>query len=145
MTMLARQLGYAQLAEPVRFSAEWERDASLRLRTGDVSALADYDEHGRLRGGTPEEAADMACRGYVADYLAGKDVLLLARTAEQARDLSRRVRDDLIRYRLIAPRTQVSLRYHAVASPGDLIAGGSPTATCSASRTPTRPPSPSAA
>ena len=36
MMMLARQMGYVQLAEPVRFAHEWERDASLRLRAGDV-------------------------------------------------------------------------------------------------------------
>ena len=34
MTMLASHLGHTQLAVPVRFAAEWERDASLRLRQG---------------------------------------------------------------------------------------------------------------
>ena len=33
MTLLADRLGYVQLAEPVRFTAAWERGASLRLRT----------------------------------------------------------------------------------------------------------------
>src|SRR5450432_3520631 len=37
MLMLTRQMGYVQLAEPVRFSSAWERAASLRLRAGDVS------------------------------------------------------------------------------------------------------------
>ena len=32
MTLLADRLGYVQLAEPVRFTAAWERAASLRLR-----------------------------------------------------------------------------------------------------------------
>ncbi len=40
MMLLARTLGFVQLAEAVRFTAAWERDASLRLRTGDVSVLA---------------------------------------------------------------------------------------------------------
>jgi len=31
MTLLASRLGYVQLAEPVRFTANWERGASLRL------------------------------------------------------------------------------------------------------------------
>jgi ATP-dependent exoDNAse (exonuclease V) alpha subunit len=35
MMLLAGRLGYVQLAEPVRFAAAWERDASLRLRQGD--------------------------------------------------------------------------------------------------------------
>jgi len=34
MMLLADRLGYVQLAEPVRFTAEWERQASLRLREG---------------------------------------------------------------------------------------------------------------
>ena len=34
MMLLADRLGYVQLAEPVRFTAAWERAASLRLRVG---------------------------------------------------------------------------------------------------------------
>jgi len=34
MRLLARENGYVQLAEPVRFEHEWERPASLRLRDG---------------------------------------------------------------------------------------------------------------
>jgi hypothetical protein len=121
MMMLARQLGYVQLSEPVRFRQEWERDATLRLRAGDASVLAVYDEQGRLRGGDTEEATDLACQGWLADYLAGKDALLLARTEEQARELSRRVRDDLLHYGVVEDGPQIWLRAGAVASTGDLI------------------------
>ncbi|MGH3276953.1 MAG: AAA family ATPase, partial [Streptosporangiaceae bacterium] len=121
MMMLARRLGYVQLAEPVRFSQDWERDATLRLRSGDTSVLAVYDEQGRLRGGDAEEAMDLACGGWLADHLAGKDTLLLTRTEEQARELSRRVRDDLVHYGLVQARAEVRLRHGAVASSGDLI------------------------
>lgn len=34
ITLLADRLGYVLLAEPVRFTAAWEREASLRLRSG---------------------------------------------------------------------------------------------------------------
>ena len=37
MMLLARRLGYVQLAEAVRFTGRWERGASLRLRAGDPS------------------------------------------------------------------------------------------------------------
>jgi AAA domain len=50
LTLLADRLGYVQLAEPVRFTAAWERAASLRLRQGDATALDEYDLHGRIRG-----------------------------------------------------------------------------------------------
>ena len=72
MMMLTRRMGYVQLAEPVRFTSEWERDATLRLRAGDVSVLAQYEEQGRLRGGDPDEAMELACRAFVADQLAGQ-------------------------------------------------------------------------
>ena len=49
MSLLADRLGYVQLAEPVRFRAGWEQAASLRLRAGDASVLAEYDEHGRIK------------------------------------------------------------------------------------------------
>jgi len=121
MMMLLRQMGYVQLPEPVRFTHEWERDATLRLRAGDTTVLAQYEEQGRVRGGDAEEAMDLACRAWTADHLAGTDTLLLARTEEQARELSRRVRDDLIRYGLVWPYAEFRLRDGAVASPGDLI------------------------
>ena len=121
MMLLARRLGYVQLAEPQRFSDAWERDATLRLRAGDVTVLAEYEEHGRLRGGTPEEAAEQAYRGWLADYLDGTDTLLMARTEEQARELSRRARDDLIRYGLVSAGPCIRLAHGEVASPGDLV------------------------
>jgi hypothetical protein len=37
MMLLADRLGYVQLAEPVRFTAAWERDASLRLHPKRIS------------------------------------------------------------------------------------------------------------
>ena len=121
MMMLTRRLGYVQLAEPVRFVQEWERDATLRLRAGDTGVLAQYEEQGRLRGGDPDQAMELACRAFVADHLAGKDSLLLARTGEQAREMSRRVRDDLLRYGLVRAGAAVRLRHDATASLGDLI------------------------
>jgi hypothetical protein len=121
MMLLARRQGWVQLAEPQRFSHAWEREASLRLRAADVTVLADYQEHGRLRGGTPDEAAEQAYRGWLADYLDGKDTLLIARTEDQARELSRRARDGLIRYGLVAPRPGTRLAGIERASAGDLV------------------------
>ena len=121
MMLLARRHGYVQLAEPQRFTHAWERDATLRLRAGDVTVLADYEEHGRLRGGTPDEATEQAYRGWLADYLDGKDTILMARTEDQARELSRRARDDLIRYGLVADGPAIRLAHGEQASAGDLI------------------------
>jgi AAA domain/TrwC relaxase len=121
MSLLAGVLGYAQLAEPVRFRAEWERAASLRLRDGDVSVLADYDQHGRITGGDPEQMIDAAARAYVALTLEGKDSLLMAADHARRQELSRRIRDDLVHLGLVDPGPEVRIAGGASASAGDLI------------------------
>jgi hypothetical protein len=57
---LADRLGYARLAEPVRFRQPREQAASLRLRDGDTTVLAEYDQHARITGGDPEQIIDAA-------------------------------------------------------------------------------------
>jgi len=110
-----------RLAEPVRFTAEWERRASLRLRQGDATALDDYDQHGRIRGAPPDEAMDQVARAYVASYLAGRDVILTAADWARCRELSARIRDDLIHLGLVDGRRSVRIAEGAEASAGDLI------------------------
>jgi len=119
--LLADRLGYVQLAEPVRFGAAWEREASLRLRRGDATALDDYDQHGRIRGAPPEQAMDQAVHAYVASYLAGRDVLLMAADWARCRELSTRIRDDLIHLGLVEATRAVRIAEGAEASAGDLI------------------------
>jgi hypothetical protein len=121
MMLLADRLGYVQLAEPVRFNADWEREASLRMRQGDATALDDYDQHGRIRGASPDEAMDQAARAYVASYLAGRDVILTAADWARCRELSGRIRDDLIHLGLVDDGCRVRIAQGAAASPGDLI------------------------
>ena len=121
MMLLADRLGYVQLAEPVRFKATWEREASLRLRHGDAIALDKYDQHGRIRGAVPEQAMDQAVHAYVASYLAGRDVLLMAADWARCRELSARIRDDLIHLGLVDATRAVRIAEGAEASAGDLI------------------------
>jgi hypothetical protein len=121
MMLLAGRLGYVQLAEPVRFTAAWERDASLRLRQGDPAALDDYDQHGRIRGAPPDEAMDQAARAYVASYLAGHDVTLHAADWARCRELSTRIRDDLIHLGHVDDGQSVPIAEGAQASVGDLV------------------------
>jgi AAA domain len=119
--MLADRLGYARLVEPVRFSAEWERNASLRLRAGDQTALDDYDQHGRTHGAPPDEAMDQAVTAYRGSYLVGHNVLLTAADWARCRELSRRIRDDLIHLGLVDGSLAVQIAKGAQASAGDLI------------------------
>ena len=121
MTLLVGRLGYVQLAEPVRFTAAWERGASLRLRSGDASALDEYDQHGRIRGAPPDQATDQAARAYVASYLSGRDVLLMAADWARCRELSARIRDDLLHLGLVDNTRTIRIAEGAEASAGDLI------------------------
>jgi conjugative relaxase-like TrwC/TraI family protein len=121
MSLLAGVLGYVQLAEPVRFHADWERAASLRLRDGDVSVLADYDQHARIKGGDPERMMDAAASAYVALTLEGKDALLMAADHARRRELSRRIRDDLVHLGVVDSGPGVRIADGVTASVGDLI------------------------
>ena len=121
LSLLAEALGFVQLTEPVRFRAGWEQAASLRLRTGDTTVLAEYDQHARIIGGDPEQMMDAAAAGYLALALDGTDVLLMAADHALRRELSRRIREDLIRMGVVAAGPPVRIGDGAVASAGDLI------------------------
>ncbi len=121
MSLLAGALGYARLAEPVRFRHAWEQAASLRLRDGDASVLAEYDQHGRIIGGDPEQMMDAAAAAYVALTAGGTDTLLMAADHALRRELNRRIRDDFIQLGIVQPGPAVTIAGGTRASPGDLI------------------------
>jgi hypothetical protein len=60
LRLLAQEVPAAQLYEVRRFDAVWEREASVRLREGDLAAAAAYDRHGRIRGADEQAAYDRA-------------------------------------------------------------------------------------
>jgi conjugative relaxase-like TrwC/TraI family protein len=121
LRMLADALGFVQLTEPVRFRAAWEQEASLRVRAGDATVLADYDQHARITGGDPEQMMDAAAAHYLALSLAGTDVLLMAADHALRRELSRRIREDLIRLGIVQAAPQAGIADGGTASAGDLI------------------------
>ena len=121
MSLLAAALGYVRLAEPVRFRHAWEQHASLRLHDGDTAVLADYDRHGRIACGDPEQMMDAAAAAYVALTCDGTDVLLMAADHALRRELCRRIRDDLISLGVVAAGPAGRIAGGAKASAGDLI------------------------
>jgi ATP-dependent exoDNAse (exonuclease V) alpha subunit len=121
MSLLAAALGYARLTEPVRFRADWEQAASLRLRDGDTTVLAEYDQHGRIHGGEPEQMIDAAAAAYVALSANGTDTLLMTADHALRRELSRRIRDDLIALGIVQNGPAITMADGTKASPGDLI------------------------
>jgi ATP-dependent exoDNAse (exonuclease V) alpha subunit len=121
LSLLAETLGYVRLAEPARFSHGWEQAASLRLRDGDTTVLTEYDQHGRIIGGDPEQMMDAAAVGYVALTADGTDTLLMTADHALRRELSRRIRDELIALGVVSAGPTVRIADGAQASPGDLI------------------------
>ncbi|KOV09626.1 hypothetical protein ADK60_40365 [Streptomyces sp. XY431] len=86
-----------ELEEVRRFNAEWEREASLRLRGGDTEVLTAYEEHGRLNGGSRDDMMNAAYQDWLADTIAGHNSLLIAVSQDQADQLSAMARADLVR------------------------------------------------
>ena len=121
MRLLAEEHGYYQLHAVQRLDQEWERAASLRLRAGDASMLAEYDQRGRILEGAREQMTDAAYRRWLADHLSGKTSLLLATTNTQAASLARRARDELAALGLVATNDLAELADGNEAGAGDLI------------------------
>jgi hypothetical protein len=119
-TWFTRELGAAELSEVRRFASPWEADASLQLRRGDKRALAAYDAPGRIRAGDREAMHDKAALAFLADFLAGKDSVLLAGSNAEAADLARRVQDKLIRAGRVQ-QPQLDLADENRAGVGDLV------------------------
>ena len=89
MRLHAAEHGCYQLRTVHRFEHAWEADASLRLRNGETSALGEYDQRGRILDGTREPMTEAAVSRWLADYLSGKDTVLLAATNAQAAEFYR--------------------------------------------------------
>ncbi len=70
--------GAIELDEVHRFANEWERAASLRLRSGDQSIAEVFDQHGRIHGGTATRMEAEALDAWAAARRNGESVLLSA-------------------------------------------------------------------
>lgn len=111
-----------ELTEVRRMRETWERAASLRLRDGDLSVLAEYERHGRLRAcGTLAHAEADAVRGWLADTLDHTASTIIVGTNEQAARLSTQCRNELVTYGRVSPDGVHLPRQSTLAGTGDLI------------------------
>jgi tRNA(Met) C34 N-acetyltransferase TmcA len=106
---IAARHGHWQLNEVRRFRSAWERDASLRLRRGEVAALAEYDARGRVHHGPQDRVFDDAVMMWLNDHLSGRESLLMATSNETAAVLSRLARERLIGLGLVDPADGIRL------------------------------------
>ncbi len=74
--------GAIELDQVHRFHNDWERNASLQLRSGDASVADIYDLHGRLHGGTTSRMDRDALDAWETARQQGETVVLAAPTNE---------------------------------------------------------------
>jgi conjugative relaxase-like TrwC/TraI family protein len=114
--------GAVELDRVHRFTASWERDASLRLRRGDTDVVDLYERHDRLHGGTGRQMAKATVAAWRRATEAGESAAMMAPTREGAAVLN-----ELAQYTRITSG-EIDLRSPSVkvgtsrAHPGDLVA-----------------------
>lgn len=94
--LIARDTEAAELTDVWRFTKPWERDASLALRAGDLTAIDAYDDHDRLAAGSSEAMEDAAYKAWLTDTNNGRTSLLIAADNTTVARLNARARLDRI-------------------------------------------------
>lgn len=118
---LDRQGRTSRLSTIWRFHEEWERTSSLKLRTGDYSAIPDYEQHQRIRHGTYLNMLDMAYLAWQADSQVGKSSILIAADNETVGMLNERAQADLVGQGTVDAELTVHLADGLRAGAGDTI------------------------
>jgi len=77
-----------------RFKHAWEQGASLKLREGDIGAIADYEGHHRIHYGSYLDMVDHAYSNWQADISTGKSSILIAADNETVGMLNERAQAD---------------------------------------------------
>lgn len=116
--LLADTFGAIELDSVHRFANSWEREASLRLRRGDIDVLDLYDTHDRLQGGTSTQMERAAVNTWWRHRQVGDQVLLMAPTNETVALLNERCQQLRIRAGEIDPGSR-----HAHTAGGPVFAG----------------------
>ena len=94
--MLVDTFGAIELERVHRFDHAWERDATLRLRRGDVTVVDDYEANDRLHGGTTTQMERAAVRRWWEHRTSGATVLLMAPNNEAVERLNQRCQQQRI-------------------------------------------------
>jgi DNA primase catalytic core len=110
-----------QLTSVWRFHEKWEAQASLALRTGDVQALVEYEEAGRLRGGSTEDMLESAYSAVLTARAEGRSAILIAATNDQVDELNTRFTLDRRAAGDVDTTVLVPLRGSADAGVGEVI------------------------
>ena len=81
-----------------RFTHDWEAAASLRLRHGDLRALATYEVHGRIIPGSFDEHLDAIAQEWIQRHAAGDTVAITAATNEHVDEINHTIHHQRARH-----------------------------------------------
>ncbi|WP_311215144.1 MULTISPECIES: MobF family relaxase [unclassified Arthrobacter] len=118
---LDRQGKAARLSTIWRFKDPWERSASLGLREGRPSVLAEYEGHGRIRHGHYSDMVDHAYSAWHSDVLAGRISVLIAPDNESVQMLNERAQADRVSLGAVDAERTFLLRDGLRAGRGDIV------------------------
>ncbi|WP_062004655.1 MobF family relaxase [Arthrobacter alpinus] len=104
-----------------RFTNEWERAASLKLRKGDFDVIADYDAHERISSGTYDAMVDYAYNRWDADIRSGQTSILIAPDNDTVAMLNERAQADRVGSGTVDAQATVDLSDGLHAGCGDTI------------------------
>ncbi|MGO4145733.1 MobF family relaxase [Paenarthrobacter sp. YAF11_1] len=118
---LDRQGKATRLSTIWRFKDPWERSASLGLREGRPSVLAEYEDHGRIRHGHYSDMVDHAYSAWHSDVLAGRVSVLIAPDNETVQMLNERAQADRVSLGDVDAERTLLLRDGLRAGRGDIV------------------------
>ena len=118
---LDRQGKAARLSTIWRFKDPWERSASLGLREGRPSVLAEYENHGRIRHGHYSDMVGHAYSAWHSDVSAGRNSVLIAPDNETVQMLNERAQADRVSLGHVDAELTVVLRGGLRAGRGDVV------------------------
>lgn len=118
---LDRQGKAARLSTIWRFNDPWERSASLGLREGRPSVLAEYEDHGRIKHGHYSDMVDHAYSAWHLDVLAGRVSVLIAPDNESVQMLNERAQADRVSLGDVDAERTLLLRDGLRAGRGDIV------------------------
>lgn len=102
-TLVTDRYNPPELTGMHRFQAEWEKTASVALRSGDAECIDTLQDHGRITGGVREDALDALYRAWQADIDAGKSSLMIAPDTATVAELNLRAHTDRITAGTVTP------------------------------------------
>lgn len=119
--LIEQVVGSVQLRQVHRFATKGEAQASVRLRTGDVTALDFYIEADRVRGGAVDGLLEEAYAAWQHDTDRGRASLMLAVRSEDVRSLNERAQLHRIAAGAVRGNEAVDLRDGLACRHGDTV------------------------